>query len=347
MRWLLTLALLAPTTGWGFDYFQPLPERPPFPADNPPTAEKIALGKKLFFDASLLGRGSRLSCNHCHNLAEGGDDNRPLSLGQHGQRSRRNAPGLWNIGFQTVLYWDGRATSLEAQTLNHLRDPMVIGARSLGEVVQYVAGSEEYRRLFAAAFPGDSAVSGNSAVSGDSAVNGEHLAKAMASFERSLLAPDSPFDRFMRGDANALSENAKRGMQAFNDVGCLACHFGTNFAGPAPGPALGLGDGFYELFPNHLGSKYETRYRLADDLGRFEYTGDPGEKYMWRVPPLRNIAQTAPYFHNGSVNTLPEAVRVMAKTQLKKDLSEETVRDIVAFLNSLTGRQCLVLSAEC
>jgi cytochrome c peroxidase len=126
-------------------------------------------------------------------------------------------------------------------------------------------------------------------------------------------------------------------MQAFNDVGCLACHFGTNFAGPAPGPALGLGDGFYELFPNHLGTKYEMRYRLADDRGRFEYTGEPNEKYMWRVPPLRNIAQTAPYFHNGSVNTLPEAVRVMAKTQLKKELSEETVRDIVAFLNSLTG----------
>jgi cytochrome c peroxidase len=328
---LLTLALLVPTAGWGFDYFQPLPERPPFPAGNPPTAEKIALGKKLFFDATLLGTGSRLSCNHCHNLTQGSSGNRPLSLGQNGQRSRRNAPSLWNIGFQTVLYWDGRAASLEAQTLDHLRDPLVTKRRSIGEAVQYLADSEEYRRLFAAAFPG-----GN-AVSGDSAVSGEHLAKAMASFERSLLATGSPFDRYMRGDANALSESAKRGMQAFNDVGCLACHFGTNFAGPAPGPALGLGDGFYELFPNHLGTKYEMRYRLADDRGRFEYTGEPNEKYMWRVPPLRNIAQTAPYFHNGSVNTLPEAVRVMAKTQLKKELSEETVRDIVAFLNSLTG----------
>lgn len=328
---LLACSLLFPTAGWGFDYFQALPDRAPFPIDTPPTAEKIALGRKLFFDPALLGPGSRLSCNHCHNLAEGGDDNRALSLGQKGKRSRRSAPSLWNIGFQTVLYWDGRASSLEAQTLDHLRDPLIAKARNVGEVVQYLANSAEYRRLFAAAFPG------GSAVSGDAAVSGEHLAKAMASFERSLLAPDSPFDRFMRGDAHALSESAKRGMQAFNDVGCLACHFGTNFAGPAPGPALGLGDGFYELFPNHLGTRYETRYRLADDLGRFEYTGDPGEKYMWRVPPLRNIALTAPYFHNGRVNNLPEAVRVMAKTQLQKELSEETVRDIVAFLSSLTG----------
>lgn len=321
----LTLALLVPATGWGFDYFQPLPAQPPFPADNPPTAAKIALGKKLFFDPALLGADSRMSCNQCHILSDGGDDNRALSLGQNGKLSRRSAPTLWNIGFQMVLYWDGRATSLEAQTLDHLRDPLVTKMRSVGAAVQYLADSEEYGRLFAAAFPG-----GN-------AVTGEHLAMAMASFERSLLAPDSPFDRFMGGDKTALSESAKRGMQAFNEVGCLACHFGTNFAGPAPGPAMGLGDGFYELFPNHLGSRYETQYGLADDLGRFEYTGDPGEKYMWRVPPLRNIALTAPYFHNGSVDTLPEAVRVMAKTQLKKVLDEGTVEDIVAFLNSLTG----------
>jgi cytochrome c peroxidase len=325
----LLLGLFGPLTAWGFDYFQPLPQQPPLPQDNPPTAAKIALGKRLFFDPRLLGADSDLSCNSCHNLAQGGSDHRPFSIGQHGRRSKRSAPGLWNIGFQTVQYWDGRATSLEGQTLDHLRDPLVATAPSVGAIVQYLLDSKDYPPLFQQAF------------SGDNAVSGDHLAKALASFERSLLARNSPFDRFLGGDRGALSASAQRGMHAFNEVGCLACHFGTNFAGPAPGPAMGLGDAFYELFPNHLGTKYQARYHLADDRGRFEYTGDVTEKYMWRVPPLRNIARTAPYFHNGSVKTLPEAVRVMAKTELKKELPDATVQDIVAFLDSLTGDMSL------
>lgn len=325
---LFALCLL-PVTTWGFDYFQPLPPSPPIPADNPQSAAKIALGKSLFFDTKLLGENSRISCNSCHTLREGGDDNRALAQGQDGRSSLRSAPGLWNIGFQTVLYWDGRSTSLESQTLDHLRDPLVTQRASVGDAISYLAGSKTYQDRFAAAFPQEPEVSG------------ANLAKAMASFLRSLLTPNSPFDRFIQGDKDAISASAKRGMQIFNDIGCASCHFGVNYAGPAPGPAMGLGDGFYELFPNHVGTPYDARYGIAEDKGRYEFTGHPGEKYMWRVPPLRNIAVTGPYFHNGSVDSLAEAVRVMAKTQLKLNLDGNAVKDIASFLESLTGEMKL------
>ncbi|WP_455218069.1 cytochrome-c peroxidase [Kaarinaea lacus] len=322
----VTFLAFFPVSSQGFDYLQPLPDTPLVPADNPLTEQKIALGQKLFYDTSLLGPKSTLSCNSCHNLAQGGDDNRATSIGQNGQSTRRSAPGLLNIGLQTVLYWDGRSTSLERQALDHLRDPLISTWPSIGSIVTHLGRSPDYRAAFEKAFPDDPIVSG------------KNLARALASFQRSLLSSDSPFDRYINGDKGAISESAKRGIQAFNDTGCLACHFGVNFAGPAPGPAMDMGDGFYELFPNNLGSPYDRQYQLTDDLGRYEFTGDPGERYMWRVPSLRNIELTAPYFHNGSVPTLEEAIRVMAKTQTDRILPEATVKDISAFLRSLTGK---------
>ncbi len=329
----LLLPLITPLSTWGFEYLQTLPSQAPEPADNPSSTAKIALGRSLFFDTGLLGANSKISCNSCHNLAQGGDDNRALSPGQNGRSTQRSAPGLWNIGFQTVLYWDGRATSLEQQTLDHLRDPVISTWPNIGAMVTHLAAQPGYQQRFAATF---SAGQVGSTPSPD-AVTGARVAQAMSSFLRSLLATRSPFDRYLAGDEDAISDSAKRGIEAFNESGCLACHFGANFAGPAPGPALKMGDGFYELFPNNLGSDYERRYRLTSDLGRYAFTGDPGERYMWRVPPLRGVALTAPYFHNGAVASLEEAIRVMGKTQFGKDLGNETVRDIAAFLNSLTG----------
>jgi cytochrome c peroxidase len=313
-----------------FDYLQVLPSHTPVPADNPMSAQKIALGKRLFFEPLLLGTNRQLSCNQCHNLKQGGDDNRALSIGQKGKYTLRSAPSLWNIGFQTVLYWDGRSISLEAQTLDHLRDPIISAWPNIGALVEKLAELPEYQTAFSEVFPKDKALFYG--------ISGINIARAISSFERTLIANESPFDHYISGNDAAISASAKRGIQAFNDVGCLSCHFGTNFAGPAPGPALKMGDGFYELFPNNLGSHYETQYRLAADMGRFAYTGDPDERYMWRVPPLRNIALTAPYFHNGSVETIEEAIRVMADTQLGKQLSEQTVNDIADFLYSLSGK---------
>lgn len=323
------LLLANPLPTMAFDYLQSLPQQVPTPTDNPQTPEKIALGKRLFFDTQLLGRDSRISCNSCHNLAEGGDDNRALSIGQAGQTSKRSAPSLWNIGFQTVLYWDGRATSLEKQTLDHLRNPTVARWPNLGALVDHLNQSTSYQRAFRTAFPDD-----KDTLNGISGIN---IARALSNFERTLLARNSAFDRYITGEKSALSASAKRGIQAFNQAGCLACHFGANFAGPAPGPAMKMGDGFYELFPTRRDSTYEQQYHLVDDLGRFAFTGDPGERFMWRVPPLRGIALTAPYFHNGSVASLDEAIRVMGRVQFGNTLSDDTVRDIAAFLHSLTG----------
>ena len=315
---------------YGFDYFQPLPEKPMEPIGNPLTDAKIALGKRLFYDRRL-SQTNTLSCNDCHILLTGGDDDRAYSQGPNNVLTKRSAPGLWNIGLQTVLYWDGRETTLESQALDHLSDRTIMGNSDLKDLSQRIEQDAGYRKAFKKAFTGKHPISSN------------NIAKALASFQRALMAPNSAFDRYLRGDKNALSKTAIKGMQQFNESGCLACHFGTNFAGPAPGPAMNMGDGFYELFPNNLGSEYDQPLELTKDLGRFEFSKDPGEKHMWRVPSLRNIALTAPYFHNGSAKTLREAVKIMGKTQFKKDLDEEQIDEITAFLRSLTGELPAVL----
>ena len=220
---LALLCLYLATPAHAFDYLQSLPETPPIPTDNPQTTAKIALGKRLFFDEFLLGANSNLSCNSCHQLAEGGDDNRSLSIGQNGKTSLRSSPSLWNIGFQTVLYWDGRAVSLEAQTLDHLRNPIISTWPNIGVLVQQLAKSVDYQKAFSEAFPAD-----KNTFYG---ISGDNIARAINSFERTLVASNSAFDRYIAGDEAAISAAAKRGIQAFNDAGCLACHFGANFAG--------------------------------------------------------------------------------------------------------------------
>jgi len=310
---------------YAFDYLQKLPKKPLVPLKNPQSPDKIILGKQLFYDP-LLSKSKTHSCNDCHNLLSGGDDDQALSVGANEIRSKRNTPGLWNIGFQTVLYWDGRSKTLEKQALDHIKSPEIMGMDDMNLLVKHLAQSPQYPALFKRAFHSNNAITA------------KNVARALASFQRALLSPNSPFDRYLNGERHALSKAAVKGLEEFNNKGCLACHFGVNFAGPAPGPAMTMGDGFYELFPNNLGSEYDTLLGLTDDLGRFNVTKNPRHKYMWRVPPLRNIALTAPYFHNGSAKTLREAVKVMAKVQFGHDgLNDEEITNIVAFLNSLTG----------
>ena len=330
--WLLTLvtttiilSLPIQVFGAAFDYLQPLPANPLVPENNPLTDEKIALGKKLFYD-KRLSASNTLSCNDCHNLNTGGDNNQALAIGDSGKSTRRNPPTLLNIGLQTVLYWDGRSKTLEEQTIDHLKDPHIMGNTDTKALLNRLSKESDYVKSFMNTFKSAHGV------------QMKNIAKALASFQRSLMTPDSPFDRYIKGDTKAISKKAQKGIQIFNDTGCLACHFGVNFAGPAPGPAMGIGDGFYELFPNNLGSKYDKSHKLVDDLGRFEFSKDPTEKYMWRVPPLRNIALTAPYFHNGSAKTLEEAITIMAKTQTNKVLTKDEIEAVAEFLKSLTGK---------
>lgn len=309
-----------------FEILQALPEKVDIPNNNKQSDAKIRLGKQLFFD-TRLSRSGRISCNHCHNVMASGSDGLSSSQGDSGKKLKRSTPSLWNVAFQTVYYWDGRAKSMEKAISRHLLDPDIMAIPSRGFIYTRFTSIPGYKRSFRRVFKKNPRL--------------KQISMALSSYIRTLTTPDSPFDRYIKGDKRALSAKALKGLKEFQEVQCVACHFGVNFAGPAPGPAMGMGDGFYELFPNHLGTPYDQSHKIADDLGRYHVTKDNGHKHMWRVPTLRNIAITAPYFHNGSAKTLQQAVRIMAKTQLKRDLSRKQVDDIVAFLNSLTGKRPL------
>lgn len=293
----------------------------PAPADNPQTEVKVELGKMLYFDPRLSKHGT-LSCNSCHNVMEGGDDSRPNSVGISDARGGRSAPSVWNAALLSVQFWDGRAASLEEQAVGPVLNPIEMAMPSEEEVLKRLGELPQYVKLFKEAFP-----------EAEKPLSMSNLAKAIAAYERTLITPNSAYDQYVKGDEKALTEQQVRGMESFANLGCTACHSGPNFSGPQ----LPVGQGFFMKFPTFAGSEYETKYNLTEDTGRASVTGKDGDKNMWRVPTLRNVALTAPYFHNGQVPNLDEAVRVMAKTQLNKELSEEQVADLVAFLNSLTG----------
>lgn len=310
------------SAGWasGASALEALPKQPPIPKDNPMSAAKVELGKQLYFDPRLSVNGT-VSCNSCHDVSGSGTDNRPVSIGVGGKAGGRSAPTVWNAAFLTAQFWDGRAATLEDQAKGPILNPIEMAMPSEKAVIERLSSIPGYKEQFAKVFGGPGALSY------------DNIAKAIAAYERTLITPNSAFDRFVKGDKKALSPAAQRGMKTAQDVGCTACHSGVNFAGPA----LPMGEGFYQKFPMMENSDYVVKYKLAEDEGRFEVTKNAADKHMFRVPTWRNVALTAPYFHNGAVKTLDEAVRVMGKTQLNKDLSAEQVSDIVAFLNSLTG----------
>lgn len=322
---LMYLSMAASVNAAPFQALQPLPKQPPVPQDNPMSRAKVALGQQLFFDPRLSVTGTH-SCNTCHNVMAGGEDGRAVSIGVNGKPGTRGAPTVWNAAFNTVLYRDGRAASLEDQVKTHLLSATEMGMPNEQAVVARIAAIPGYAHQFAKVFGGKEAVSYT------------NIAKAIATYERTLLTPDSPYDRYLRGDKQAISAQAKRGLDEFQKVQCVSCHFWVNMAGPVPGLAFQMGEGFYELFPNYQGSAYDKQYQLADDLGRYNVTGIESDRRMWRVMSLRNVAVTAPYFHNGTVKKLEEAVRVMGKTQLNVDLTDQQVQDITVFLNTLTGK---------
>lgn len=299
--------------------WEALPEEAPTPADNPQTAEKIELGKMLFFDPRLSSNGT-VSCFTCHNVMEGGDDHRPTSIGVHGQAGSRNAPTVWNAAFLSTQFWDGREATLEDQAKGPPTNPIEMGMTDLGATIERVKKIPGYKIHFERAF-------------GKDGMSMDNAARAIAAYERTLITPNSPFDLYVKGDKTALNAQQIRGMETFASTGCLACHSGANFSGPA----LPVGTGFFQRFPTYTNNSYVARYKLMDDTGRMQATNDPADKNLWRVPTLRNLTYTAPYMHNGSVKMLDEAVRVMAKTQLDQDLSPEQVADIVAFLEALSG----------
>jgi cytochrome c peroxidase len=299
--------------------WQALPETAPAPADNPTTEAKVELGKMLYMDPRFSSTGT-VSCNSCHNVMEGGDDSRSVSMGVHGKTGGRNAPTVWNSAFHSVQFWDGRAALLEDQAKGPVANPVEMGMEDVETAMERVRRIPGYKAYFEKAF-------------GENSMTVDNAAKAVAAFERTLITPNSAYDRYVKGDKTAMNEQQVRGMDKFASSGCTSCHSGAAFNGPQQK----LGEGFFTRFPTFADSEYVNRYKLADDKGRQEVTGNSADANMFRTPTLRNITDTAPYFHNGSVNDLAEAVRVMAKTQLNKDLPDADVQDIVAFLGSLTG----------
>ncbi|MBL8246984.1 MAG: c-type cytochrome [Candidatus Competibacter sp.] len=312
----LTGAALAADGQW-----QALPDQAPAPADNPTTAAKVELGKMLYFDTRFSLTGT-VSCFSCHNVMEGGDDHRPTSIGVHGQVGGRNAPTVWNAAFHSAQFWDGRAPTLEDQAKGPPANPIEMGMANLAATIGRIRAIPGYKPYFEAAFGKGEVMSMDNA------------AKAIAAYERTLITPNSAYDLYVKGDKTAMNEQQLRGMATFAKTGCATCHSGPAFSGPVN---LAIGQGFLMKFPVFPGSAYDTQYKLSEDLGRYTVTQKDADKNLWRVQTLRNLIYTAPYFHNGSVKSLDEAIRVMAKTQLNKDLSTDEVKDIVVFLSALDG----------
>lgn len=300
--------------------FKALPDQPEIPKDNPQTPEKIELGKMLYFDPRISLDGT-ISCNSCHNVMADGADMRSFGAGVQGKRGGRGSPTVWNSAYMTVQFWDGREPSLEAQSKGPMTNPVEMAMPDHKLVVSRIQQIPGYVDAFKKVFPKDRKITI------------DNVAKAIASYERTLITPNSPFDKYMKGDKKAMTAQQIKGMKLVEEIGCTSCHNGVNFAGDG----FKMGEGHYQPFPQIPGSEYDKKYDIMADLGRYEVTKKDEDKNHWRVPTWRNVALTAPYFHNGKVKTLDEAVRVMAKTQLGLDLKKGQVEDIVAFLNALTG----------
>jgi len=300
--------------------WQALPEQAPAPVDNPTTPEKVELGRMLYMDPRLSSTGT-VSCNSCHNVMLGGEDNRAVSMGVNGQTGGRSAPTVWNSAFNSSQFWDGRAATLEEQAKGPVVNPIEMGMENHETVMLRVRDIPGYAPYFEAAFG-----------KGET-INIDNAAKAIAAYERTLITPNSAYDLYVKGDKEAMTEQQVRGMETFASVGCTGCHSGPAFSGPA----MDAGTGFFAKFPTFADNDYVKQYDFSADTGRMSHTSSEADKHMWKVPTLRNIALTAPYFHNGKVKTLEEAVRVMAKVQLNQDLSDEQAADLVAFLTALSG----------
>jgi cytochrome c peroxidase len=300
--------------------FQPIPTAPAELPGNPSSPAKIELGKMLYFDPRLSASHA-ISCNSCHNLGLGGADAEPTSLGHRWQHGGRNAPTVFNSVFNKAQFWDGRAKDLEQQAGGPIVNPIEMASPE-AHVAEQLKGIPGYREAFEQAFPGES-----------TPITLENVQKAIAAFEATLITPNAPLDRFLGGEANALSPTQKEGLALFIDRGCASCHNGIN-----------VGGGMYAPFG--VVEKPGADILPPTDKGRFMVTKTASDEYVFKVPTLRNIQLTAPYFHSGQAWDLGQAVAVMGVSQLGTQLSADEVSKITAFLDGLTGNQPKVTYPE-
>jgi cytochrome c peroxidase len=276
-------------------------------SNNPLTEEKINLGRMLYYDKRLSTAGD-VACNTCHLLDKYGVDGTPTSTGHKGQKGNRNAPTVYNAAGHFVQFWDGRAQDVEAQAKGPVLNPVEMAMPSEKVVVAKLKSIPGYAAAFKAAFPDDK-----------NPVSYENMAKAIGAFERRLVTP-SKWDKFLGGDQAALTDAEKAGFNKFVEVGCQACHAGAY-----------VGGSMYQK----LGAV--TPWDDTSDLGRFAVTKQDADRMMFKVPGLRNIEKTGPYYHHGGIATLEDAVREMAEHQLGKKLTDPDVQSIVTWLKTLTG----------
>lgn len=277
----------------------------PIPDSIPYNKEKAMLGKQLYMDTALSADG-KVSCNTCHDTKTFGVDNQVFSTGINGVMDTPfNSPTTFNAAFNFVQFWNGRAKDLADQARSPFTNPQEMGLNDEAEVIKIIEQNPDYKAKF-------------NKIYGE--INMDNITDAIAEFEKTLITPNAPFDRYQKGDENAISEAAKRGWNAFKTNGCVACHQGQNIGG-----TMYQKIGIFEPYPNQ------------ENLGRYEITKVESDKMVFKVPSLRNVAKTAPYYHDGSIPTLDACVQFMAYYQLGKFLDQQTVEDIVAFLESLTG----------
>ena len=275
--------------------------------DNPLTEEKITLGRILYYEPRM-SVSNDISCNSCHDLVEFGVDGQETSPGHDGTFGARNSPTVYNAALHFTQFWDGREPTVEAQAKGPILNPVEHGMPTAESVEEVLRGIPEYKPLFEAAFPGQ-----------EEPITFDNMAMAIGAFERKLVTRGK-WDRWLAGDGNAINVQERRGADAFIEIGCTTCHMGPNLGGN-----LFQKMGLVEAFP-------------MEDKGRGEVTNVETDNYFFKVPALRNIAETGPYMHDGSIDNLEEIVRIMAKHQLGKSVTEPQVADIVAFMKALTGK---------
>jgi len=290
-----------------FKAFSPLPEVMASD-ENPVTPAKVALGHRLFVEPAMSATGD-VSCNTCHLLDRYGVDGKAVSNGHHGATGTRNSPAVYNAAGHFVQFWDGRAATIEEQAEGPVTNPLEMAMSSPEVAAAAIRSKPGYDDLFRAAFP-DS----------EEPVNFGNIARALGAFQRTLVTP-SRWDDFLKGDDSALTAREKAGFKKFTETGCMTCHRGS-YVGGEMYSRLGI----IKAWP-------DTR-----DLGRYQVTRNERDRFIFKVPGLRNIEMTAPYLHDGSIATLEETIRIMAEYQLGKTLSDEDVDLIVAWLKTLTGK---------
>jgi cytochrome c peroxidase len=278
------------------------------PEGKTPLAAQIELGRALYFDPRLSKSG-KLSCNGCHPLDNYGADGQVTSPGHAGERGTRNSPTVYHAAGSFAQFWDGRALDVEEQAKGPILNPLEMGMKDGAQVEQVLRAIPAYTEAFRAAFPGEK-----------QPVTYTHVGQAIGAFERGLVTP-ARWDAYLQGDTNALSNDEVEGLRVFTNVGCMVCHTGE-FLGGSMFEKVGA----VEPWPNQK------------DPGRFQVTKDERDRMVFKVPTLRNIEKTAPYFHDGSAATLKEAVRMMGKHQLGLELSDAEVASIETWLKSLTGK---------